>query len=61
METIEQNIPLFIIGDLNMDLRSKKGKILYNFMLQNNLKNFAKHPTRIETRFYEKRNCFFDF
>ncbi len=39
--------PLFIIGDLNMDLLSSKGQLLSDFMKDHLLKNFIKEPTRI--------------
>jgi hypothetical protein len=39
--------PLFIFGDLNMDLRSSKGLDLTNFLLRNVLKNFVNEQTKV--------------
>jgi hypothetical protein len=52
----DQNLPLFIIGDLNIDLKSEKGNKLINFMTFYNLKNAVKSYTRIEHRYYLKYN-----
>ena len=39
--------PLFIVGDLNMDLVCSKGADLQDFMNMNNLSNYVKDFTRI--------------
>ena len=53
--TLDPAEPIFIIGDLNMDLRSDEGIELKNFLINNDLKNFVNTHTRIERRFYKKR------
>ena len=53
--TLDPAEPIFIIGDLNMDLRSDEGIELKNFLINNDLKNFVNTHTRIERRFYIKR------
>ena len=53
---INSNNHLFIIGDLNMDLKSKKGTHLKNFMANNNLINYVKTFTRIDKRFIKKKD-----
>ena len=53
---IDQNQPIFIIGDLNMDLKSKKGCNLMDFMDNNQLTNFVDKYTRTDTRFIKKKN-----
>jgi hypothetical protein len=45
--------PLFILGDLNIDLRSSKGLDLANFLLRNDLKNSVNEHTRV-CRSYDK-------
>ena len=47
MYTLDVNTPLYIIGDLNMDLL-KKESILVDFLMLNNLLNFVTKPTRID-------------
>jgi len=41
--------PLFIFGDLNMDLKSEKGDDLKDFLINNDYKNFIDDYTRIAT------------
>ena len=48
--------PLFIIGDLNMDLLSSAGDELKDFMVNNGMKNAVRTSTRIATNFYKKKN-----
>ena len=50
--------PLFIIGDLNMDLKSSKGIDLTNFMIFNNMINYVDDYTRIVSRYSAKQNKF---
>ena len=52
--TIDPADPIFIIGDLNMDLRSNAGIEPKNFLINNELKNFVNAHTRIKRRFYKK-------
>ena len=56
--TIDPNQPIFIIGDLNMDLKTKKGKNLINFMKNNDFSNFVKSYTRIDSKFFQNKNKF---
>jgi hypothetical protein len=46
--------PLFIFGDLNMDLKSSKGNDLAKFMSRNELKNFVDVYTRIFRKYYKE-------
>ena len=55
---IDSREPLFIIGDLNMDLKSSTGDNLKEFLLNNEYKNFVTDYTRIEKSFYKKQNNF---
>ncbi len=48
--------PLFIVGDLNMDLLSSAGDDLKEFMISNELKNGVTEPTRTQTSFYKSDN-----
>ncbi len=41
--------PFFLVGDLNLDLLSKDGNVLKEFLISNDLKNFVHSPTRIAT------------
>ena len=50
--------PLFIFGDLNMDLRSSKGLDLANFLLRNDLKNFVNEHTRVCRSYYKDKKKF---
>lgn len=43
---LDSSLPLFIIGDLNIDLKSSKGKKLLRFMTGYNLSNFVDEYTR---------------
>ncbi len=49
--------PLFIIGDLNMNLLNSDGDDLKDFMVNNELKNSVRSPTRTQTSFFKKRNA----
>ena len=46
---------LFIVGDLNMDLRSVKGFDLKNFLIRNELKNYVEQHTRVCRSYYKKK------
>ena len=50
--------PLFIFGDLNMDLRSSKGIDLLNFLIRNDLKNFVNEHTRVCRSYYKEKKKF---
>ncbi len=50
--------PLFIIGDLNMDLKSIRGADLLNFLIRNNLKNSVEQHTRVCRSYYKDRKKF---
>ena len=52
---INLNDPLFIIGDLNMDLLSS-ANLLKDFIADNNFKNFITEPTRVSSRFMKSLN-----
>jgi hypothetical protein len=54
--SIDPMQPLFIIGDLNMNLLTSAGDELKDFMINNDLKNAVRTPTRIATSFYKKEN-----
>ena len=47
--------PLYIIGDLNMDLKSIKGSDLGNFLIRNELNNFVNQHTRICRSYYKDK------
>ena len=55
VSTIDLSEPIFIIGDLNMDLNSVNGKLLQNFILDFNFQNFIYEPTRTQAKIM-KRN-----
>ncbi|CAF0993411.1 unnamed protein product [Brachionus calyciflorus] len=46
--SLDSNLPLLIVGDLNEDLLSEKGKDLKQFMEFYDLKNCITKPTRIK-------------
>ena len=48
---IDLNDPLFIIGDLNMDLLSSNENPLKRFMQDQNMSNFINNATRVRQRF----------
>ena len=50
-----QNQPLIIIRDLNMDHKSKKGNDLIQFMISNDLENCVCGYTRIVSNYYQKK------
>ena len=56
MFNFDPSEPLFIIGDLNMNLLSDDGNDLKEFMINNDLTNSVRSPTRIQTNFYKKTN-----
>jgi len=51
----DKDDPLFIIGDLNMDLVSDKGDELRDFLTTNDLKNYVVEHTRVQTNYFEKK------
>ena len=53
-----QTLPLIIIGDLNIHLKSSKGNGLVNFMLSNDLENCVRGYTRIVSNYYKKKAKF---
>ena len=53
---LNPNDPLFIIGDLNMDLNSVNGKQLQEFMNDLSLSNLVKEPTRVQSRLIRKES-----
>ena len=48
--------PIFIIGDLNMDLACNRGDVLKSFVENFNLKNYVFEYTRVCKKFYKKKN-----
>lgn len=48
--------PLYIIGDLNMDLNSINGNQLQQFMNDFSLSNLVKEPTRVQSRLIRKES-----
>ena len=48
--------PIFIVGDLNMDLNSNNSKLLKEFMCDYKLKNCISQPTRIRSRIMKKNS-----
>ena len=53
---INPDDPLFIIGDLNMDLNSFHGNLLQDFMADFVLTNFVKESTRVASRLSRKNS-----
>ena len=53
--TLDLAEPIFITGDLNMDLSTDEGIELKNFLINNDVENFVNSQTRIERRFYKKK------
>jgi hypothetical protein len=51
--SINLDDPLFIIGDLSMDLLSAKGQPLLDFMEEQKIKNFVNEPTRVSSKFFK--------
>lgn len=47
--SLNMELPLFIVGDLNMDLLSDRGSELSKFLYNNSLRNFVDKPTRTAT------------
>ena len=43
---LDNSNPIFLIGDLNMDLLTTKGDVLRQFMVDVNMKNYVTSPTR---------------
>ena len=56
IDTLDSSLPLFIIGDLNMDLKTNKGFALRNFMLEFSLNNHVNEFTRAATSWYNKKS-----
>lgn len=59
IDSLNLNEPLFIIGDLNMDLNldnKYRNSKINEFLSNNELINFIKKPTRNSTKFYKKTN-----
>lgn len=54
--TLNLDLPLFIVGDLNMDLLNDANKNLKDFIIGNGLVNFVKETTRTFTKFYQNKN-----
>ena len=52
---MDNDDPFFLIGDLNMDLKSGQGADLKDYLLANDLKNFVNDYTRVSTSFYKKQ------
>lgn len=52
---MDNDDPFFLIGDLNMDLKSKVGDDLKNYLLDNDLINYVNDFTRICTSYYTKK------
>ena len=52
---LDPNEPLFVFGDLNMDLKSIKGLDLAQFLVRNGLKNFVNEHTRVCRSFYKDK------
>ena len=53
---IDNRLPIFIVGDLNMDLLKPEANPLYEFIINNSLANFVAAPTRTQVKFFEKTN-----
>lgn len=50
LQSLDPNLPIFIIGDLNMNLDSSNSNIdLTEFLASNQLTNFVNEPTRVAT------------
>ena len=56
VNSIDLNDPIFIVGDLNMDLLSPHGNSLSDFIKNHILKNYISEPTRVCTRFKKNSN-----
>ena len=56
VSSIDLKDPLFIVGDLNIDLLSKHENLLIRFIENFKLKNFITSPTRIQTRLFKATN-----
>ena len=52
---LDQYEPLFIIGDLNMDIRSIRGAEFKDFLIRIELKNFVTQHTRVWRNFYKNK------
>ena len=55
---LDRSLPLFIIGDLNIDLKSSKGQKLLQFMKSNDLSNFVDDYTRVASKYNNNINEF---
>ena len=58
LQDINPDEQLFIVGDLNMDLKSNKGINLLEWINNNAFTNEVHAYTRICTSFYEKTQSF---
>lgn len=56
--TLNSDFPLFIVGDLNMDLGENVNKNLKDFMTSNGLVNFVMSPTRTIKNFYKHNQVY---
>lgn len=52
--SFDNNHPLFIIGDLNMNLYNDNNINLARFLSNNGLVNFVKNPTRTKSKYYSR-------
>jgi hypothetical protein len=55
IHTLNLDEPLFILGDLNMDVNSNSNII--EFIKNNDVVNFIQKPTRVCSKFYKKINA----
>lgn len=51
--TMNLDLPLFIVGDLNMNMLNESNKNLKDFLVGNGLVNFVRKTTRTVTKFYQ--------
>ena len=58
ISNLDFSLPLFIIGDLNIDLKTSKGANLTRFMNGFNLSNFVDDYTRVSTKYNNKTDKF---
>ena len=58
MLLLDPNEPLFIIGDLNMDLKSLKGFDLAQFLIRQDLKNHINEHTRVCRNYFKDKKKF---
>ena len=53
--SINLELPLFIVGDLNMNLLSESNRKLKEFIINNGLVNYVRESTRTVTKFYQNQ------